>query len=330
MVATLECRQHDITGQRRTRQLLSGSQSRRETQFAPEIDVTSTIPVRDNPQGGSTNEMQDPLRRHRRHHRPFLRRVHPGRHRSPVVARHGRQAGREGGRDRRRLQRVPVGLQDHARLQGQLHRDHDRRHRRVPRQAAAAHRAGLRGRHGHHDGRQGRHLSGLRADEGRGRSVRSGRLPAGGHRLLHRHRRQHAVDAVQQLHPGALLQQDCVREGRHRGRSEDLAGGRGGRDEAAGRGLSLRIHHRLAVLGPDRELLGLAQPADRHQGQRLRRHGHRVRLQQPRAREAHRAARRVAEVQDLRLRRPALRQRAEVLRPGMRDVHELLGRPTRG
>ena len=242
------------------------------------------------------------------------------------MARHGRQAGREGRRDRRGLQRIPVRLQGDARLQGQLHRDHDRRHRGVPREAAAAHRAGLRGGHRQHDGREGRHLSRLRADGGRGRGVRPRRLPGFGHRLLHRHRRQHAVDAVQQLHPGAVLQQDRVREGRHRRRPEDLAGGRGGRDEGAGRGLSLRLHHRLAVLGPDRELLGLARSADRHEGQRLCGHGHRVRLQQSRAREAHRSARRVAEIQGLRLRRPALRQRTEVLRPGMRDVHELVRR----
>ena len=234
-------------------------------------------PVPNHPHGGPAHEVQDPVRRHRRNHRPLPRRARPGRHRSPVVARHGRQAGREGGRDRRRLQRIPVRLQGDARLQGQLHRDHDRRHRGVSRQAAAAHRAGLRGRHRQHDGREGRHLPRLRVDGGRGRSVRPRRLPGFGHRLLHRHRRQHAVDAVQQLHSGAVLQQDRIREGRYRRRSEDLAGGRGGRDEGAGRGLPLRLHHRLAVLGPDRELLGLARPAHRHEGQRLRRHGHRVR-----------------------------------------------------
>ena len=111
---------------------------------------------------------KDPINRHRRNHRPFRRRARPGRHRSPIVARHGRQAGREGRRDRRRIQRIPVRLQGDARLQGQLHRNHDRRHRGVPRQAAAAHRAGLRGRHRQHDGREGRHLSRLRADGGRG------------------------------------------------------------------------------------------------------------------------------------------------------------------
>ena len=49
--------------------------------------------------------------------------------------------------------------------------------------------------------------------------------------------------------------------------------------EDPGRGLSLRLHHRLAVLGPGRELLGLAQPADRHRGERLRRPRHRAGVQ---------------------------------------------------
>ena len=65
-----------------------------------------------------------------------------------------------------------------AGLQGLLHRDPDRRDRRLPRQAGAPHRAGLRGRHRHHDGRQGRGLSRASADGRRQRAVRSQGLSA--------------------------------------------------------------------------------------------------------------------------------------------------------
>ena len=56
-------------------------------------------------------------------------------------------------------------------------------------------------------------------------------------------------------------------------------------------GQAVRLHHRLAVLGADRELQRLAQPADRHQGERLRRPRHRVQVQLAAARRAHRDAR---------------------------------------
>ena len=80
----------------------------------------------------------------------------------------------------RRSTRSPTGFNKSqteykviAGLQGLLHRDPDRRDRRLPRQAGAAHRAGLRGRHRQHDGRQGRGLSGLSADGRRQGAVRS-------------------------------------------------------------------------------------------------------------------------------------------------------------
>ena len=60
------------------------------------------------------------------------------------------------------------GVPGQGRLQGHLPRDHDGRDRRVPCQAAAAHRPGVRGRDGDHDGRQGRHQARLRADGGAG------------------------------------------------------------------------------------------------------------------------------------------------------------------
>ena len=102
---------------------------------------------------------------------------------------------------------------------------------------AAAHRAGLRGRHRDDDGRQGRDLSGVPADGRRRGDVRSQGLSAGGLRLLLDDRRQAPVDAVQLLDAGPLLQQGGVREGRPRPQqaAEDLAGGGRIREEARGR-----------------------------------------------------------------------------------------------
>ena len=45
-------------------------------------------------------------------------------------------------------------------LQGFLPRHAERRYRRLPRRQRAAHHAGVRGRHRHDDGRQGRHQAG--------------------------------------------------------------------------------------------------------------------------------------------------------------------------
>ena len=45
-------------------------------------------------------------------------------------------------------------------------------HRRVPRRQRAPHPAGVRGRHRHHDGEQGRDRAGRQGDEGRRREVR--------------------------------------------------------------------------------------------------------------------------------------------------------------
>ena len=88
-------------------------------------------------------------------------------------------------------------------------------------------------------------------------------------------RRQAGVDAVQQLHRGVLLQQGRLQEGRpgRRQAAQDL--GRAGRrrPEAQGRRPGMRLHHLVAVLGPAGNVLGLAQRALRHQGQRLRRPG---------------------------------------------------------
>ena len=63
-------------------------------------------------------------------------------------------------------------LQDRAHLQGQLRRVDDGRDRRLPGRQRAAHPAGVRGRHGHHDGQQGRDRAGGRGHENGRREVR--------------------------------------------------------------------------------------------------------------------------------------------------------------
>ena len=71
----------------------------------------------------------------------------------------GRQR-RMGQRPGQAVQREPEGLQGRADLQGHLRRIDDGRHRGLPRRQRAAHPAGVRGRHRHHDGHQGRHHAG--------------------------------------------------------------------------------------------------------------------------------------------------------------------------
>ncbi len=196
-----------------------------------------------------------------------------GADRAAMVACHGRRARAETREDRHRFQQFAEGLQGRSGLQGHLSRGDDRRDRSVPRQAAATHHSGVRGRHRDDDGGQGRGLSGLRADEGRRGAVRSEGLPTGGGRLLHRHPGQHVVLPVQFLDPGTLLQQGPVQEGRARSEfaAENLARGRRGGREAAGGRRALRLHQRMAVLDQHREFVGLAQCADRHPGERVRR-----------------------------------------------------------
>ncbi len=90
----------------------------------------------------------------------------------PVVARHDGRQQRRRQQAGRGLQRFPEGLQGRRQLQGPVRRHHERRHRGLPRRQRPAHPAGLRGRHRHHDGRQGRDQAGRPADGGRGREVR--------------------------------------------------------------------------------------------------------------------------------------------------------------
>ena len=89
-----------------------------------------------------------------------------------------------------------------------------------------------------------------------GSRVRSQGIPAGGRRLLHRHRRQHAVDAVQLVDADPLLQQGRVQEGRARPRdaAQDLGGRRSLLQEDHGfRRGEVRLHQRLDFMGSARE-----------------------------------------------------------------------------
>ena len=90
----------------------------------------------------------------------------------------------------------------------------------------------------------------LMRDQGEG--VQPEGLSAGGHRLLHRRLRQHAVVSVQRLDPDPLLQQGLVplRRARPGPAAQNLAGGGAGRPQAALRRRALRFHHALAVVDP--------------------------------------------------------------------------------
>jgi hypothetical protein len=76
--------------------------------------------------------------------------------------------------------------------------------------------------------------------------------------------------------PVMYVNRDIARGGGHRSRCGPLhLGARWARARPAeGSGLELSLHHRLAVLGPPGESRGLARPALRHQGERLRRTRH--------------------------------------------------------
>jgi hypothetical protein len=134
--------------------------------------------------------------------------------RDPVVALDGGRQRRVGQRPGQGLQRQPEGLQDRAHLQGQLRRVHDRGHRRLPRRQRAAHPAGLRGGHRHHDGQQGRDRAGHQGDEGRRLKFDPACLRARGGRLLHGAERPDAELPVQQLDHRLLLQQGRLQGGR--------------------------------------------------------------------------------------------------------------------
>ena len=164
----------------------------------------------------------------------------------------------------------PEGIQGQRGLQGQLSGVHDRRHRGVPGRRRAEPPAGVRGRHGDDDGRQGRDRAGGESHGGRQGAVRSEGLPPGGGGLLHRQQGQHAVVPLQQLHRDVLCQQGCLQKGGARSGegAQNLEGIRRRRGQAQGVGPGVRLHHRLAVVDAHREFQRLAQRADRHQAER--------------------------------------------------------------
>ena len=133
---------------------------------------------------------------------------------------------------------------------------------------------------------------------------------------------------VQLVHHGDVVQQGRLQEGGPRSRqaAEDLAGGvRGGQEAEGGRPSQLRLHQCLGDLGQPRAVLGLAQRAARHQGQRHRRLRHRAQVQQPAARQAPGEPGRAAEGQDLRLFRPHQHRRGPLHLGRMPDHADLVG-----
>ena len=182
-------------------------------------------------------------------------------HRDPVVARHDRRQQRCDRQARQRLQCQPEGLQGRPELQRRLRRHHECRHRRVPRRPGAAHHAGVRGRHGDHDGGDRRRETRARADEGVGRDVRSQGLPADHHRLLLDDQGRDAVVPVQLVEHGDVVQQGQLQEGGPRSRkaAQDLARGvRGGQEAQGVRPSQLRLRQCLGDVGQRRAALRLA------------------------------------------------------------------------
>ena len=198
--------------------------------------------------------------------------------------------------------------------------------RRLPRRQRAAHPAGVRGRHGDDDGGQGRDQAGLPGDGGGGREVRSEGVPAAPWPATTPTRRASCCRSR------STARRRCSTSTRTRSRRpasiptkppktwpEVGAGG----GEAQGVGGALRLHDRLAVVGAARELQRLAQRADRHQGERLRRPRHAARVQRAAAGPAHPDARRLGEEGPLHLRRPQERAGRQVHERRMRDDHDV-------
>ena len=116
-----------------------------------------------------------------------------------------------------------------------------------------------------------------------GEAVRPQDLSADHHRLLLDDQGRDAVDALQLVEHGDVVQQGRLQEGgpRPRPAAQDLARGvRGGQEAQGRRPRQLRLRQCLGDLGQPRAALGLAQRAARHQGQRhgRLRHGAEVQL----------------------------------------------------
>ena len=230
------------------------------------------------------------------------------------------------------VQRKPGRLPNRAGVQRHLSGDPSGRHRRLPRQAAAAHPPGVRRRHRRDDGRRRRHRADRRrAREGR-HDLRQEPVPARHRRLLLEARRRHAVVPLQLVLADPLFQQGHPGQGGHRrGQpAEDLGGdlGRGAQDQGKRRG-GLRLHDDVADLDPPRELRRVEQPAIRHPAERPRGHRHRPHHQHAGLRQALAGPRRPRQGGRVPLRRPDVGSQADLPRRRMRPVHRVLGRPRR-
>ena len=143
-----------------------------------------------------------------------------------------------------------------------------------------AHRAGLRSRHRHHDGRQGRHLSGLPADGRQGRGLRSRRPSCRPSSATTPTPTATSCRCRSTPRPrSCTTTRTCSRKPASTPRRRPRPGRRSRQfsqqiieSGAAPCGFTTGLDQ----LDPDREPLGLARPADRHAGERLRRPRHRA------------------------------------------------------
>ena len=247
-----------------------------------------------------------------------------GQDRDLLVARAAGHPRRARERDRHQVQRLAERLRGEGDLQGLVPGDAQRGHRRLPGQAGAARRAGLRGRHADHAVLR-RGLSGLPADEGQQHRHRLERSHRSGQDVL-LERRQPLLDGVQLVDADPLLQQGPLQEGRAARQGAGHVGrGRGDGQEAGGLRRQVRLQHRVAVVGHHGEHARLPRPAVRRSRQRLRRPGHQSEDQRRLRREDARAPAARRQGRLVHLQRPAEQGRGQHGRRRVRDLHDVVG-----
>ena len=126
----------------------------------------------------------------------------------------------------------------------------DRRDRGIPRQAGAAHRAGVRGRHRDDDGGQGRDLSGARADEGRTASRSTQRAICRRSSGYYSDMKGNMLSfPFNSSTPILYYNKDLFKKAGLDPETppKTFDGCRGLREETAGGGRAMRLHHRVAV-----------------------------------------------------------------------------------
>jgi sn-glycerol 3-phosphate transport system substrate-binding protein len=152
--------------------------------------------------------------------------------------------------------KTPERLQVVPSYKGQYRID-DRRDRGFPDQQRAAHPAGIRGRHGDDDGRQGRDRAGGEGDEGR-RALRSQGVPADGGGLLHNSKGNMLSFPFNSSTIVFYVSKDAFRRRASIPTRHRAPGGiQRRRRQAEGAGAC--VYGRMAVVDAHREFLGVAQ-----------------------------------------------------------------------